>query len=62
MRRQERLRKQVRHQSVHDSSVIEHLAKNFGGGHPARPMPRVDSNDGLCEQIRKEWSGGLPRF
>ena len=62
MRRQDRLRKQVRHQSLHDRSVIDHLAKSFGGGQPSRPDPRLDSNDGLCEQIRKQWSGGLPRF
>jgi hypothetical protein len=47
---------------MHDRSVIDHLAKNFAGGRPSRPSPRLDSNDGLCEQIRKQWSGGLPRF
>ena len=62
MRRQERLRKQVRHQSLHDRSVIDHLAKSLGGGRPSRPDPRIDSDHGLCEQIRRQWSGGLPRF
>lgn len=62
MTRQDRLRKQARHQRMQDRSVIDHLAKNFGAGQPSRPGRRFDANSGLCEQFRKRWTGGLPQF
>ena len=62
MKRQDRMRKQARHQSLQDRSVIEHLAKSFGGGGVSRPGRRVDADSGLVEQIRKQWTGGLPQF
>ena len=62
MKRQDLMRKQARHQSLQDRSVIEHLAKSFGGGGVSRPGRRVDADSGLVEQIRKQWTGGLPQF
>ena len=62
MKRQERIRKQARHQSLQDSSVIDHLAKSFGSGGANRQGRRVDADAGLVEQIRKQWTGGLPQF
>ena len=62
MTRQDRLRKQVRHQRLHDHSVIDHLAKSFGSGPEDRPVSRLDADAGLCDQVRKQWTGGLPQF
>jgi hypothetical protein len=62
MTKQDRLRKQARHQRLQDRSVIEHLAKNFAGGQPNRPGRRIDADAGLSDQFRKRWSGGLPQF
>ena len=62
MKRQERIRKQARHQSLQDRSVIDHLAKSFGTAGGDRPGRRLDADAGLCEQIRKQWTGGLPQF
>jgi hypothetical protein len=61
MKRQERLRKQARHQSLQDRSVIDHLAKSFSS-RSSMPGRRLDSDTGLCEQFRKQWTGGLPQF
>ena len=62
MTKQDRLRKQARHQRLQDRSIIEHLAKSFAGGQPSRPGRRIDADAGLCDQFRKRWSGGLPQF
>jgi hypothetical protein len=62
MTRQDRLRKQARHQRLHDHSVIDHLAKSFGSGQDDRPVRRLDADAGLCDQVRKQWTGGLPQF
>lgn len=62
MTRQDRLRKQARHQRMHDRSIIDHLAKSFTAGQADRPVRRHDSDTGLCEQFRKRWTGGLPQF
>jgi hypothetical protein len=62
MKRQERMRKQARHQSLQDRSVIEHLAKSFSATGTTRPGRRFDADAGLCDQIRKQWTGGLPQF
>jgi hypothetical protein len=62
MKRQERLRKQARHQSIQDRSVIEHLAKSFSSSRSSLPGRRLDGDAGLCEQFRKQWTGGLPQF
>jgi hypothetical protein len=62
MTRQDRLRKQARHQRLHDRSVIDHLAKSFSPSESSRPARRHDADTGLCEQFRKQWTGGLPQF
>jgi hypothetical protein len=62
MTRQDRLRKQARHQRLHDNSVIDHLAKSFGAGQDDRPVRRLDADAGICDQVRKQWTGGLPQF
>jgi hypothetical protein len=62
MTRQDRLRKQARHQRLQDGSVIEHLAKSFGGNKPSLAGRRIDSDAGLSEQFHKRWTGGLPQF
>ena len=62
MTRQDRLRKQARHQRLQDSSIIDHLAKSFGVGQPNRPGRRIEADAGLSEQFRKRWTGGLPQF
>jgi hypothetical protein len=56
------LRKQARHQRLHDNSVIDHLAKSFGAGQDDRPVRRLDADAGICDQVRKQWTGGLPQF
>lgn len=61
MKRQDRLRQQARHQSIQDRSVIDHLAKSYTGRSPI-PGRRFDADAQLCEQIRKQWTGGLPQF
>jgi hypothetical protein len=61
MKRQERLRKQARHQSMQDRSVIDHLAKSFSS-RSSMPGRKLDSDATLCEQFRKQWTGGLPQF
>jgi hypothetical protein len=62
MKRQERMRKLARHQALQDRSVIDHLAKTFGSGGVRSLGRRIDADAGLCEQIRKQWTGGLPQF
>jgi len=62
MTRQDRLRKQARHQRLQDRSVIEHLAKSFGGSQPSQAGRRIDADAGLSEQFRNRWTGGLPQF
>ena len=62
MKRQDRLRKQARHQSLHDRSVIDHLTKSFAGGPADRPARRFDPDAELCERIQRRWTGGLPQF
>jgi hypothetical protein len=47
---------------MHDHSVIDHLAKSFGSGREERPARRFDADSGLCDQMRKQWTGGLPQF
>lgn len=62
MTRQDRLRKQARHQRLQDRSVIDHLAKSFTSGQMEASGRRIDADAGLCEQFRKRWTGGLPQF
>jgi hypothetical protein len=62
MTRQDRLRKQARHQRLHDNSVIDHLAKSFGAGQDDRPVRRLDADAGIFDQVPKQWTGGLPQF
>jgi hypothetical protein len=62
MTRQDRLRKQARHQRLQDGSIIDHLARNFGPLKASGSGRRIDGDAGLCEQFRKRWIGGLPEF
>jgi hypothetical protein len=64
MKRQDRLRRDAKKQSLQDASVIEHLARSLAAGRTNCMGREQDAGRGrlLQDSLRRRWTGGLPEF